>query len=125
MAAACLLEHVVVEPARVVWAQQRPGRSLVEGEVEQRLVRLAFDDLGTRPPGPDRLADTADRPAVAAVVGHERAPGGNDPRRVAPQPLHVDEPDRGRVGPEHALDQAALRRAHGDEHGLVAVHPLA
>ena len=70
-------------------AARSPG--VGEGEVEQRLVALALDELVGAALRPDRLADAA-QPAPAPGVGvDELAPRGDDARRVGADLGHVGE----------------------------------
>ena len=71
MAAARLVDHVLVERRRVVRAQQREALVLGEGDVQQRLVQLALDQLGAAAAGPDRLADAAHRPRGRATKSRQ------------------------------------------------------
>ena len=60
-----------------------------EGEIEERLVALALDQLSRPALGPDRLADAADRTAPVLVC--ELAPRGDDAGGVGPHLRHVGE----------------------------------
>src|SRR5690349_1253187 len=91
MAAPGLVEHLVIELARVVWAQQPPRLALTERDVEQRLVPLALDQLIARAPIPDRLADSAQPFAAGAMLIHEVAPRRDDARWVRSDLGHVCE----------------------------------
>src|SRR5579884_1394208 len=76
-------DDIRVEACRVVRAQQPPRRTLVEGEVQQRLVLLALDQLGRAAARPDRLADAAKAMRRALVPDDPFLPGRDDPGRVA------------------------------------------
>ena len=52
----------------VIRAQQPQRHVRLDGDVEQRLVQLALNQLGGAPPGPDRLPDPAHRLAVEGVL---------------------------------------------------------
>ena len=62
-------------------------------------MALALDQLLGTAGAPDRLADAAQRPPGAAVLLHEAAPGGNQPRGVRS--------DLGHVREQHALGVSA------------------
>ena len=80
----------------VVRAQQPEVRGAREGEVEQRLVALALDELVGAALGPDRLAD-APQPAPSPGVGvDELAPRRDDARGVDADLGHVGERARAR-----------------------------
>src|SRR5207344_2466171 len=87
------LQHLVLERAEVVGAEQRPGQPAAEGDVEQGLVALALVDLDGAAPGPDRFADAAGPAAVGDVFVDELAPGGNDPGGVVAELLNGGETD--------------------------------
>ena len=88
---------------------------------------LALDELRAGAPGPDRLADSTDRPADAPGRVDEVVPGRDDPRRVAAHVAHVGEVHAPRVaaelvakalvllGGEHDEDRPASRDALPDE----------
>ena len=65
------LQDVVVQPLDVVGAEQAPALSAVEGDVQERLMALALDELGAAAPGPDRFADAPD--GRAARCGAQRS----------------------------------------------------
>jgi hypothetical protein len=116
-------QHGGWEAADVVRAQQPPRLAVVEGEVEQRLVAPALDQLGVAAPGPGRLADA--EPRSAARRGHELAPGGDDARGIAAEALHVGEAHAVDVGPEPSAQQRDLVLGHGREDRAAAVDRLA
>jgi hypothetical protein len=118
MTAKRLVDHRVAERGGVVGAEQPEGRHAREGEVEQRFVALALDELGALMLGPDRLPDPANGPAVGPVDAHEIEPGGDDPRRVRAQLAHVGEEHTVGVAAEHAAQAFDPLRRQGNEHGL-------
>src|SRR5581483_8082053 len=75
-------DDIRVEARRVIGAQQPPRRTLVEGDVQQRLVLLALDQLGRAAAGPDRLADAAEAVDRALMPDDPFLPGRDDPGRV-------------------------------------------
>jgi uncharacterized membrane protein YcaP (DUF421 family) len=82
-------EDVVRERRGVVGTQEPPGRAIVEGDVEQRLVPMALRQLGLAATGPDGLADAAQRPAQAPVRRDEVVPRRDDARGIASESLHL------------------------------------
>ena len=56
-----LLDHARIESRHVVRAEEPERRGVREREVEERLVAVALRELRVAAPGPDRLADPADR----------------------------------------------------------------
>jgi hypothetical protein len=93
MGAHGLVNHLGTERLDVVGAHQPPRRRLGERDVEQRLVAVTLDDLGGSTRRPDRLTDAAHRTAVRGVRVKELAPGGDDPRGIAPHRRHICEED--------------------------------
>src|SRR6185312_16629355 len=85
-----------------------------EGDVQQRLVQLAFGEFGPGPPGIHRLTDPVQLPG-AVVRPHEFPPGGDDPRGVAADLGHVGEPDPAGPGAEVPAQQLYLLAAHYDQ----------
>ena len=53
----------------------------------------------------------------------EVLPGGNQPRRVAPDPLDVEEGDRLGLGAQPGAQQLGAVGAEGDEDRLAGVQP--
>ena len=121
VAARRLLQHLVLEQAEVVGAEQRPGRHPPEGDVEQRLVALALVDLGGGAAGPDRFADAAPLPARGDVLVDELAPGGDDARGVAPERFHVGEGDPLGVRTQLAPQQLRSLRSDRDQRRLLGL----
>ena len=121
MAAARLVDGAVAQRRDVVRAQQAERPGVGEGDVEQRLVQLALDELGGAATGPDGLADPAQRPL--RVLVDEVPPGGDDAPGVAAEHRHVRELHGVRVGAEGRLQARDLLRADGDEHRLAGSMP--
>lgn len=118
MAGLGLGDHVGVELHGVVGADQVEVRGGGEGDVEQRLMALALDELGRAALGPDRLADPAHRATQAGVRVDELLPGGDDARRIGAQLGHVGEHDLLGVGAEALAQQVDLRGPDGDHDRL-------
>jgi hypothetical protein len=123
MGAARLVHDSGVEACGVVGAQQPERRRARKGEVQERLVVVALDQLGRRTARPDRLADPAQRPPVVRV--DEVTPRRNDPCRIASQRGHVDELHRVGLGSQLGLQRSGALRTHGDQDGLPGPHPVA
>ena len=116
------LEHLAARARAVSYGQSEPpGRRVGEGEVEQRLVALALDELGWC--GRARSARRSLAPAPAAVR-RRTAPGRDDPGRVAADLRHVGEPHprRRRRGRAPRAAAFALGRGDRDEHRLTGGH---
>ena len=105
----------------VVRADEPEASRSGEGEVEQRLVSLALDELLGRARREDRLADPAQpRPAIGVPVD-ELPPGGDDPRRIGADGRHVTERDRRRVRSQRLAERVELGRERDHERRLTRV----
>ncbi|SNQ52282.1 hypothetical protein FRACA_990022 [Frankia canadensis] len=114
------LSRVRVEGRRLVDAAQSPARRPDEGLVEQRLVQQAFPQLRRGTFGPDRLPDTAHRPATGQTALDELPPGREEAGRIAADLVQIEE-FHAFHGPAEGGAQlrGPLRRQH-DEHVLVS-----
>src|SRR5437764_774705 len=104
-------------------APSRAGRRRSASRSSSRPTS-AISQTTARAGGPDRLADAA-QGHVRRVRAHELLPGGDDPRRVRADPLHVGEPHRLRVRAELLPEPVDLRLRDDHERGLALLHALA
>jgi hypothetical protein len=104
-----LADDVGVEGVDVVGAQQPEVLNAREGEVEQRLVALALDELVGAAIGPDRLPDAPQATPLPAMGVDELTPCGDDARRV--------DADLGHVGEGHAVGPGAELLAQAGDPG--------
>ena len=105
----------------VVGTQECERLGARERQVQERLVTLAFCDLGRRALAPDRLADTVERFAAAGVACRERVPDRDDARGVAARTrMSMNSTSRER-SPSSARSTSARAGTTRDEDGLVAL----
>jgi hypothetical protein len=97
---------------------------MTEGDVQQRLVVLAFDQLVGTAPSPDRLADAAEPPAAREMAGRVVVPCRDDPPRVPTRLAHVGERDPRRVRTQFLLEGLDLVRRDHHEHRLATLEAL-
>ena len=113
-----LLDDLRIERRDVVRAEEPERRRAGKREVEERFVPMALGELGIASPGPDRLADPADRLSAGPVFVHELPPGRDDARRVRADLRHVGEEHVVRVFAERVLQARDLLGGEDDEYGL-------
>ena len=118
VAPASLFDNRRIQGCRVVGAEEPPWIAGRKGRVEQRFVPLAFGELVRAAPVPDRLSDSPEPPAGAAMPGHEVAPGRDDPGRVGPDSRHVRKKDGIGIRTELRSQHCNLRCALDHQHGL-------
>jgi hypothetical protein len=118
------LDDVRGQRGQVVRAEQPPAGTVVEREVQQRLVERGLVDLDVATARPDRFTDAAHRARVTGVL-EEAPPLGDDAGRVRPELGHVDEVRPHRVGAEGPLDDPELLGDERDEDRLAAGDALA
>jgi hypothetical protein len=120
-----LLDDGRIEGLEIVGTRQPPCRRLGEGEIEQRLMALALDDLVRGSARPDGLADAPKTPPGGGVLGDELAPRRDDPPRVGADLGHVREPHGVGVTAQLRSQLLDLLVAHDDEDRLVRLDGLA
>ena len=103
-----LRDHRRGQRLGVVGAHQPEAVGAREGEVQQRLVPLALDELVRVPGREDRLADPAQPHAGLGVLVDELLPGGDDSRRVPADHVHVRELHAVGVRPERRTELLEL-----------------
>jgi len=113
------LDHLILEAVEVVGAEQAPRLAFAEREVQQRLVHLALGELGRRAARPDHFTDAERMVAARALLGKELAPRGDDPRRIAREPVRVGEADAPGVLAECLAQQLDPLAAGQHEHRLI------
>ena len=67
-----LIEDLRTERHGVIGAQQAEARQAGKGHIQERLVELAFNELGRASSGPDGLSDASHR--LLTVLAHELQP---------------------------------------------------
>ena len=106
-------------------SSEKPRR-IGEGEVEQRLVALALDELVGAALGPDRLADAPQPAPRAGVRVDELAPRRDDARGVDADLGHVGEGHPlGGVGPELLAQPAIFAALTTTSVGSLRCHRIA
>jgi hypothetical protein len=68
-----LLDHIRWECLCVIGAEQSESQAVSKGEVQKRLVQLAFNELSWGPFRHDRLADASRSLAWSDVMGEKLA----------------------------------------------------
>ncbi len=106
-----LIDDVCSQGLKVVRAQQPEGGGIVEGDVQERLVKLAFGKLSGGPARVNRFSDSPQLPN-ASMGPREGLPCGDDARRVVTDLRHVGEADVLRLSSKPLAEQVDLRPAH-------------
>jgi hypothetical protein len=117
-------EHPLVEATGVVRAEQRERALGGEGEIQQRLVAPALVQLRGAAAGPDRFTDPAQPAPIGPVLADEVAPGGDDPRRVPAQLLHIGEADPLAATVQRVAQRVEPRPRCRDQNRLVGLEAL-
>jgi hypothetical protein len=116
VAAARFVDDVPVERRRVVGTHQSEAAAPGEGDVQQRLMALALDELGRAAFRPDRFPDPPQ--GTVPVLAYEVAPCRDDASRVRSHICHVGEEHLTGISLEPLPKKVDLSRADDDEHGL-------
>jgi hypothetical protein len=118
------VDHGACEQLGVVGAHQAPLGRVHEGDVEQRLVVRALDQLGGAPLRTYRLGDPADRSPGDRMRADELMPQRDQTGGIAADVGDVLEPDR--IGPavELRAQQPDRGITRGDQDRLASGHPL-
>src|SRR5215203_4490184 len=108
-----------VEAAKVVRTDQ-PERNLrINGQVQQGLIQLTFQNFLGTPASPNGLADTAYGSAVARMLINKLLPSWNDSRRITAQLGHIDEFHLARLRTQ-AFTQPVGMASHDCHHDRLA-----
>ena len=118
MAAMRLRDHAGVERAGVVRAEERQRSCVGKGEVEERFVPLALDELGVAPACPDRLSDPPDARALGGVRLDEFPPGRYQACGICADLAHVGEMNATGIACELRSQEPDLVRVDGDDDGI-------
>src|ERR1039458_1878356 len=115
-----LLDHSGGQGLHVVRAQQPERRRRVEGDVQQRLMQLAFGKLHRGTIRAHRLADSPQLRGPGMNI-HESPPRRDDPCRVAADGGHIGEAHLPGANSQLAPEHVDLRAAYYDEYRVTGI----